>query len=61
MDVTRATWRKSSRSSGNGGACVELAGLSRVVGIRDSKDPNGGNILMSREDFRRLTETLKNL
>lgn len=61
MDVTKATWRKSSRSSGNGGACVELAGLNRNVGIRDSKDPDGGNIFVSREDFRRLSETLKNL
>ena len=23
--LSTATWRKSSRSSGNGGACVELA------------------------------------
>lgn len=25
MDVTRAGWRKSSYSSGNGGQCVEVA------------------------------------
>ena len=24
MDVSRVAWRKSSRSSGNGGACVEV-------------------------------------
>ncbi|MFI0481823.1 DUF397 domain-containing protein [Actinomadura sp. 9N215] len=36
-----AKWRKSSYS-GNGGAdCVELAKLTRGVGARDSKDPEG--------------------
>ncbi|HVV21620.1 MAG TPA: DUF397 domain-containing protein [Pseudonocardiaceae bacterium] len=32
-------WRKSSRSGGNGGACVELAHTGRAV--RDSKNPAG--------------------
>ncbi|MEV1144435.1 DUF397 domain-containing protein [Micromonospora sp. NPDC049799] len=42
MDLNGATWRKSSRSSGNGGACVEVAdNLPGVVGVRDSKDPTG--------------------
>ena len=27
MDMTDATWRKSSRSEGNGGHCVEMAVL----------------------------------
>ena len=31
-------WRKSSYSSGQGGACVELA---YVGAIRDSKNPDG--------------------
>ncbi|WP_420812756.1 DUF397 domain-containing protein [Micromonospora zingiberis] len=42
MDLTGARWRKSSRSGGNGGDCVEVAdNLSGVVGVRDSKDPAG--------------------
>lgn len=42
MDLSGASWRKSSRSGGNGGACVEVAdNLSEVVGVRDSKDPDG--------------------
>ncbi|MFG3699763.1 DUF397 domain-containing protein [Micromonospora sp. NPDC047620] len=42
MDMTGAHWRKSSRSSTNGGACVEVAdNLPGVVGVRDSKDPTG--------------------
>ncbi|MFI6260827.1 DUF397 domain-containing protein [Micromonospora sp. NPDC051006] len=42
MDLTHATWRKSSRSNSNGGACVEVAdNLPGVVAVRDSKDPAG--------------------
>ncbi|MBL6276466.1 DUF397 domain-containing protein [Micromonospora fiedleri] len=43
MDLIGATWRKSSRSSANGGDCVEVAdNLSGVVLVRDSKDRDGG-------------------
>ncbi|MFY1681035.1 DUF397 domain-containing protein [Micromonospora sp. WMMD730] len=42
MDLTGARWRKSTRSNGGGGACVEVADeLSGVVMVRDSKDPGG--------------------
>jgi hypothetical protein len=34
-------WRKSSRSGGEGGNCVEVARLVPGVGVRDSKDPAG--------------------
>ncbi|TCB97131.1 DUF397 domain-containing protein [Micromonospora zingiberis] len=41
-DLTGADWRKSTRSSSNGGDCVEVAdNLAGVVGVRDSKDPSG--------------------
>ncbi|WP_431885916.1 DUF397 domain-containing protein [Micromonospora wenchangensis] len=37
-----ARWRKSTRSNGQGGNCVEVADeLSGVVMVRDSKDPGG--------------------
>ena len=41
-DLSAATWRKSSRSNGNGGNnCVEVADLGTAVAVRDSKDPHG--------------------
>ncbi|MER7418626.1 DUF397 domain-containing protein [Micromonospora peucetia] len=41
-DLTGAQWRKTTRSSSNGGNCVEVAdNLSGVVAVRDSKDPAG--------------------
>ncbi|MFI6332573.1 DUF397 domain-containing protein [Micromonospora chersina] len=42
MGLTGAIWHKSTRSSGNGGDCVEVAdNLPGVVGVRDSKDTEG--------------------
>jgi hypothetical protein len=41
-DLSRAIWRKSSFSNGQGGACVEVArNLPAIVGVRDSKDAGG--------------------
>lgn len=41
LDFSRAAWRKASRSSGNGGNCVELALAAQVTGVRDSKNASG--------------------
>ncbi|MCX4388980.1 DUF397 domain-containing protein [Micromonospora peucetia] len=42
MELNGARWRKSTRSSGNGGNCVEVAdNLPGFVAVRDSKDPAG--------------------
>ncbi len=41
-DLNGAVWRKSTRSGGNGGDCVEVAdNLPDVVAVRDSKDVTG--------------------
>jgi hypothetical protein len=41
-----ATWRKSSRSQGAGGDCVEVAMVPGFVGVRDSKQDGEGPILV---------------
>lgn len=60
MDLSAAVWRKSSRSSDNGGQCVEVAAnLPRVVAIRDSKDPNGPNLLLTPTEWRTFIHGIK--
>jgi hypothetical protein len=42
VNPTGAIWRTSTRSSANGGNCVEVAdNLPGRVLVRDSKDPDG--------------------
>lgn len=53
-------WRKSSRSgSATDEACVELAVLSEGVGVRDSKDPDGGRLVVSRAQIGSLMQAIK--
>ncbi|TDC66947.1 DUF397 domain-containing protein [Actinomadura sp. GC306] len=59
MDLSTAAWRKSSRSSNNGGDCVELARISGIVAIRDSKNPHGPKLHLTLHDFRNLSQSLK--
>ncbi|GAA1897258.1 DUF397 domain-containing protein [Actinomadura bangladeshensis] len=47
-DLSSARWRKSSRSGGNSGQCVEVAEASGLVGVRDSKSPEGGHLVLDR-------------
>lgn len=51
MDLSGATWRKSSHSGANGN-CVELAALPGAVGVRDSKDPDGPVLLLAPAALR---------
>lgn len=53
-------WRKSTRSgSATDEACVELAALPEGVGIRDSKDPDGGRLDVSGGEFAALVGRIK--
>ncbi|MEU6750676.1 DUF397 domain-containing protein [Spirillospora sp. NPDC046719] len=56
MDLTNLTWRKASRSGENGGDCVELAdaagAVAEAVAVRDSKDPGGPVLLVTRMALR---------
>ena len=50
-DLSYAQWRKSSYS-GNTGNCVEVAITESVVGLRDSKDPDGPVLVVTHEEWR---------
>ena len=53
MDLSAAIWRKSSRSSDNGGQCVEVAAnLPGVVAVRDSKDPDGPKLVFNPAEWQ---------
>ncbi|MBO2465072.1 DUF397 domain-containing protein [Actinomadura violacea] len=54
-------WRKSSRSTTQGGECVEVAAFPGTIGMRDSKDPEGGHLALAPERFAALIRRLKNL
>ena len=59
-DVTRAVWRKSSYSSGNGGACVEVArNLPNIVAVRDSKDPEGPALVFAPQQWRAFLDGVR--
>jgi hypothetical protein len=54
-------WRKSSRSTTQGGECVEVAALSNAIGVRDSKDPAAGHLSLAPETFKALVQRIKRL
>ncbi|MFY1700343.1 DUF397 domain-containing protein [Micromonospora sp. WMMA1923] len=60
MDLTGARWRTSTRSSGNGGNCVEVAdNLPDLVAVRDSKDPTGPALTFSPATWHTFLTHLK--
>jgi hypothetical protein len=50
MDLTRAAWHKSSRSSGNGN-CVEVAVVDDAVAVRDTKDRSGPVLVFTAAEW----------
>ncbi|MEU1889265.1 DUF397 domain-containing protein [Micromonospora sp. WMMD987] len=53
MDVIEPRWRTASRSSNNGGDCVEVAdNLPGRVLVRDSKDRAGGTLSFTPDVWR---------
>jgi hypothetical protein len=52
-DLSFAIWRKAAHSSGQGGACVEVASnLPGIVAVRDSKDPSGPALTFTPDQWR---------
>ena len=59
MDITGATWRKSSYSGGASGNCVEVAAADRTVAVRDSKNPDGPVLAFAPHDWQRFADQVK--
>ncbi|WP_081915322.1 DUF397 domain-containing protein [Saccharothrix sp. NRRL B-16314] len=52
------TWRTSSYSTA-GQNCVEVAHGERVVGLRDSKNPEGHRLAVSPQAWRSFLTTVR--
>ena len=50
MNDDRPAWRTSSHSGSSG--CVEVSPLPEGTGIRDSKNPHGGELHVPRTTWR---------
>ena len=57
--VEVASWRKSSYSGGSGGNCVEVADTASVVMVRDTRDRDGGALVVAADAWAAFTASLK--
>lgn len=60
-DLSKAAWRTSSYSNGDGGDCVEVAdNLPGIVPVRDSKAvPDGPALTFARERWAHFVAALR--
>ncbi|TDC78252.1 DUF397 domain-containing protein [Micromonospora sp. KC606] len=62
MDVTTPEWRKSTRSGGNGGSCVEVAdNMPGDVLVRDTKDREGGTLHLNPAAWQSFVDLAKTI
>jgi hypothetical protein len=57
--IDSATWRKSTKSGGNGGSCVEVADAASVVLVRDTTNREGGMLTFTAKAWRAFADGLK--
>ncbi|MGH3759824.1 DUF397 domain-containing protein [Actinophytocola sp.] len=56
--MAELVWRKSSRSSGEGTECVEVALPPEAAALRDSKHRRGPVLVVPRASWARLLESV---
>jgi hypothetical protein len=57
--MSNLKWRKSTRSTGGGQACVEVAPLPDAVAVRDSKSPTGGMLTFQRDQWQTFADAVR--
>ena len=59
-DQIEPRWVKSSYSGNGGGDCVEVArNLPGIVAVRDSKNPDGPVLMVSKDEWARFITRTK--
>jgi hypothetical protein len=60
LNLANAAWHKSSRSGkGSSGTCVEVALVSTHVVIRDSQNPNKGNLVLPSNQWQNFIQGVR--
>ncbi|GGV46356.1 hypothetical protein GCM10010277_37990 [Streptomyces longisporoflavus] len=60
IDLTAVSWRKSSYSNQDGGACVEISDdFAAAIPVRDSKVPHGSILVFSTAGWASFVAALK--
>jgi hypothetical protein len=59
-NLTHTVWRKSSRSGGENGNCIEVTFAQPAVAIRDSKNPNGPTLVLPTAGWDAFQHGVKN-
>ncbi|WP_406225502.1 DUF397 domain-containing protein [Streptomyces anulatus] len=61
VDLSAASWRKSSYSNSDGGACVEISdGFAGVVPVRDSKNLTGPALTFAADGWSAFVSAVRN-
>ncbi|MET8558600.1 DUF397 domain-containing protein [Streptomyces sp. NPDC004959] len=59
-DLTALSWRKSTYSNSDGGACVEVSDdLPALVPVRDSKRPSAAHLVFPAAHWSAFVEMVK--
>lgn len=59
-DLSAASWRKSSYSNQDGGACLEASyDFATTVPIRDSKSPHGPVLMFAADGWASFVTAVK--